>query len=72
MPQDPYASVAGIAGRVVLIHLMRTLIETGALTKSDAAAMLKAAAKELAAFNTEIATGGVGIVEATRVGLFKP
>jgi hypothetical protein len=72
MPQDPYASAAGIAGRTVLTHLIRTLIGKGVLTKSEAVGALDAAAKELASHGTEVAAGGIGIVETIREGLDKP
>jgi hypothetical protein len=47
------------------------LIGKGVLTEAEAIDALDAAAKELASHGTEIAAGGVGIVQTIREGIGK-
>jgi hypothetical protein len=72
MADDPYARAAGIGSSTVLTHLLRALINKGALTKTEVEGVLASAEQELAVHRTEIAAGGIGIVQTIREKLETP
>ena len=72
MPVDPYATSVGMASRTVLVHLLKSMIAKGVITRADADQVLRDAEQELLAHNTEVAAGGAGAVRTIRDGLDKP
>jgi hypothetical protein len=71
MSQDPYASAVGIATSTVLAQLLRALLRKNVLTQAEMEDILGSASQKLATCNTDVAFGGIGIVESLRDGLIK-
>ena len=66
MADDLISRAFGIAHSTVLTHLLRELVKKGTLTKAEAERILLDAEQELAAHKTEVAAGGIGIVQTIR------
>jgi hypothetical protein len=71
MPVDPYATALGIASRTILARLLKNLLSKGLITQADVDRVLDGAERELMAHGTEVAAGGVGIVQTIRNDLGK-
>jgi hypothetical protein len=72
MADDPYSRAFGMANNAILTHLLRALVNKSALTKAEAERLLSEAEQELAAHETEVTAGGIGIVQTIRKNLAKP
>lgn len=72
MATDPYASAAGVANSTMMTHLIRALVNKHLLTKQEADQLLVNVQQQLRSHQTEIAVGGVGIVQSVRDALDEP